>query len=94
MGRAHSNDDIEDTDAIGIDAGIDDIGTADITEMASSRDDSAETRTVTSRCRIREQLNADIEAFLAAGGCISHVDARAVSGMPRGSGGDAGSRLI
>lgn len=93
MGRAHSNDDIDDTDGIGIEADIDDISSPDIVEMSGSKDDGAETRSVTSRCRIREQLNSDIDAYLASGGCISHVDTHLVVLPQRRNSDDYGSRL-
>jgi hypothetical protein len=35
------------------------------------------------RNRIREQLNADVEAFLASGGKITNVDANVMSDPPK-----------
>ena len=95
MGRAHRSDDMEDSDDIGLETGVmDDISGSEIAEMASSREDAAEARSVTSRCRIREQLSSDIEAFLARGGHIDLVDPRMMADPPRRPGGNYGSRPI
>lgn len=95
MGRAHRSDDMDDSDDIGLETEVmDEISSSDVAEMASSREDAAEARSVTSRCRIREQLSSDIEAFLARGGNIDRVDPRVMADPPRRPGGDYGSRPI
>ncbi|HQQ62134.1 MAG TPA: hypothetical protein PLF22_01035 [Pseudomonadales bacterium] len=76
MARAHRGDDMDDTDDMGMDLDVAEevtSGSADVS-MASSREDAPEARSVTSRCRIREQLQRDMEAFLAHGGAINHVE--------------------
>ncbi len=94
MARANNPDDMDDTDG-GIESDVvDEVSSADAAEMAASREDAPEARTVTSRCRIREQLNEDIEAFLARGGAINHVEAHVVSDPPRRPVSDYGSRPI
>lgn len=95
MARADRNNDFDDDDDVGLDASLDDTGFGDTPEPFSAREEaSAETRSVSSRCRIREQLNHDVEDFLAHGGCISQIDPRAVRPVPGRSGGDIGSSLF
>lgn len=42
--------------------------------FVSNRRDSAEGLSVSSRQRVREKMQADIDAFLAGGGKIQHFD--------------------
>jgi hypothetical protein len=90
---------MDDSDDISMDAPIDDIGNNDVAEMASSREDAPEARSITSRCRIRDQLNHDIDAYLASGGAIHHAEDYLRSDLPRNpgshyGGGHYGSRPI
>jgi hypothetical protein len=43
-------------------------------ERASTQEDAPEARSITSRCRIREQLEKDLQAYLSHGGAIHHVE--------------------
>ncbi|MCC7516035.1 MAG: hypothetical protein IT470_01710 [Pseudomonadales bacterium] len=75
MGRAYRSDDTEQVDRaamedVAVDDVMDEIVVVDFAEMPSRRDDAAETRSVSSRSRIREQLEEDIRAYLARGGEI------------------------
>lgn len=95
MGRTYRSDDIDDPDDIGLETVEEDIGGgSDAAEMASSREDAPEARSVTSRCRIRDQLNHDIEAYLASGGAIHPADNRLKGDAPHGPGGHFGSRSV
>lgn len=89
MGRAFRSNDMEDSEDIAADAPEDDVVlnrvvVEDMVELAPrrEREDDPETRSVTSRCRIREQLNHDIEAYLASGGAIHHEADRLQRGAP------------
>lgn len=42
--------------------------------LASAKDEAADARNVTSRQTIRDKMQSDIEAFLAKGGEIEHLD--------------------
>lgn len=42
-------------------------------EAAATREEQAETRSVEARRKLREQMEADIDAFLKAGGKIEQV---------------------
>ncbi len=92
MGRAYKSDDMDDSDDIGMESADDDISSFDAAEMASSREDAAEARSVTSRCRIRDQLNHDIEEYLASGGAIHHAADRLNHDAPFNPGNHQGSR--
>ncbi len=75
MGRAYRSDDTEQVDRaamedVAVDDVMDEIVVVDFAEMPSRRDDAAETRSVSSRSRMREQLEEDIRAYLARGGEI------------------------
>jgi hypothetical protein len=72
MGRTYRSEDMEDSDDIGMESAEEYISSFDAAEMANSREDAAVARSVTSRCRIRDQLNRDIEAYLSSGGAIHH----------------------
>lgn len=75
MARAYRSDDMDDTDGMGMDLDVSDEVVSATAEsgLAISREDTAEARSVTSRCRIREQLQRDMDAYLARGGAIDHV---------------------
>ena len=59
----------------------DDVNTLanDAAEMASTQEDAPEARSITSRCRIREQLEKDLQAYLSHGGAIHHVEQTGVT---------------
>lgn len=96
MARAMRGDEMDDSDDVGMDAEVADdiVSSSDAAEMASSREDAPEARSVTSRCRIRDQLNSDIEAFLQHGGAIHHVDTHVMADPPRRPTSEYGSRPI
>jgi len=92
MSRVDSSEGMDDMeDDIGMDGAVEEISNG-LLEVVAGKDE-AEMRSVTSRCRIREQLNADVEAYLASGGCISHVDTHLVVLPQRRSAGEFDSRL-
>lgn len=79
MGRARIDDDRDDNDDIGFSETDDltqDVYTlaSDAAEMATTQEDAPEARSVTSRCRIREQLEKDLQAYLSHGGSIHHIE--------------------
>jgi hypothetical protein len=79
MARSSMSDDFNDNDDIGYstDDSIDNSGftlDTDAAELASTQEDAPEARSVTSRCRIREQLEQDIQAYLQHGGSIHHIE--------------------
>ncbi|HSC74736.1 MAG TPA: hypothetical protein VLB90_00700 [Pseudomonadales bacterium] len=92
MGRTYKSDDMDDSDDIGMESAEEDISSFDVADMASSREDAAEARSVTSRRRIRDQLNQDIEAYLASGGAIHHAADRLQRSEPYNPGSHHGSR--
>lgn len=59
-----------------------------------SREDDAEHRTLTSRRRLRSQVDHDIEDFLANGGEIKKVDAHVTADPPKKPSSNYGSRPI
>jgi len=63
-------------------------------ETAASKDESAEHRSLSSRDRIREQLDDDIAAFLAQGGAIQAVDPHVTGDPPQKPVSNYGSRPI
>ncbi len=79
MGRSLNDDDRDDNDGI-VFPETDDITdsiytlTADAADIASTQEDAPEARSVTSRCRIREQLERDLQSYLSHGGSIHHID--------------------
>jgi len=52
-------------------------------EVMGSRNEAAESRSVTSRCRVREKMRRDIEAFLDGGGNIHQIDPHVMADPPR-----------
>jgi flagellar basal body-associated protein FliL len=46
------------------------------------KDDEESIRTVNAKHNVRQQLDADIEAFLAKGGAISEIDANVTADPP------------
>ena len=59
-----------------------------------SRDEPADQRTVESRKKLRESLNAQIEEFLAQGGEIEEVPSNVTSDPPKKPSGEYGNRPI
>lgn len=94
MARANRTDDMDDADDMAMDGEMVDDISSEVAEMASSREDAPEARSVTSRCRIREQLQHDVEAFLARGGHIDHVEQNVLADPPHRPVSDYGSRPI
>lgn len=81
MARARTNDDFNDNDYNGFNAAADDgeteyflaDGDTEAKEMAATREESPEARSPSARCRVREQLERDIQAYLEHGGTIHQV---------------------
>ena len=48
-----------------------------------SREEWADTRTVASRKRLHEQMSDDVEAFLARGGQINHIEPHVTADPPK-----------
>lgn len=61
---------------------------------AAADADAADERTVASRQKLREEMAADIEAFLARGGKISQIEPNVTADPPRKPDSDYGSRPI
>jgi hypothetical protein len=61
---------------------------------AAADADSADERTVASRQKMREEMAADIEAFLARGGKIAQIEPNVTADPPRKPDSDYGSRPI
>ena len=59
-----------------------------------SKEESAETRTVASRMRVRNQLDSEIEKFLTQGGKIDNVAPNVMGDPPRKPESNYGSRPI
>lgn len=59
-----------------------------------SKDDRPEDRSVTSRRRVHDQLESQVEAFLAHGGAISHIDPHVTADNEQSAGAAYGSRPI
>ena len=57
-------------------------------------EDSPDERTVASRQKLREEMAADIEAFLARGGKIAQIEPNVTADPPRKPDSDYGSRPI
>ncbi len=97
MARVNTGDDMDDMDGDDISVSADaaeSLSSSDAAEMAASREDAPEARSVTSRCRIRDQLNDDIAEFLLRGGAINNVEAHVMADPPRRPNSDYGSRPI
>ena len=63
-------------------------------EFMGSRNETAESRSVTSRCRVREKMRRDIEAFLARGGHIRQIEPNVMADPPRKPQSHYGNRLV
>lgn len=61
---------------------------------APAAEDSPDERTVASRQKLREEMAADIEAFLARGGKIAQIEPNVTADPPRKPDSDYGSRPI
>ena len=59
-----------------------------------SRDDTADSRTVASRQRLRDQLSDEIQAFLAKGGTINRVETSVCADPPKRPSSTYGQRPI
>ena len=96
MARAYRTNDVEDVDDVSVaaEAGEEAVSSSEAAEMAASREDAPEARSVTSRSRIRDQLCSDSEAFLARGGAIDRVDPHVMADPPRRPTSEYGSRPI
>jgi hypothetical protein len=91
MAKVYVSDDMDDSDEIDVDASLDDLGGETVEAPGRRGEDAPEVRSVTSRCRIREQLNHDIEAYLASGGAIHPAENRWKSDAAHNPGGHYGS---
>lgn len=67
--------------------------TIDISYLGS-REDSADSRTVASRKRLRDQLSDEIQAFLAKGGKIDQVASHVTADPPKRPNSNYGQRPI
>ena len=63
-------------------------------EFIGSKDEKAETRSVTSRHRLRSQVEEDIARFLQEGGAINHIEPDVTADPPRKPESNYGSRAI
>ena len=63
-------------------------------EFFGSKEDHAEDRSVSSRERVRDQLQDEIEKFLSRGGKIDQVDPHVTADPPKKPGNSYGSRPI
>lgn len=72
---------------------IDGVANVDL-EFIGSRDESADQRNVVSRHRIRNQMEADIAAFLAQGGAINAIEPNVCADPPKKPSSAYGSRPI
>jgi len=61
---------------------------------AGAGEDSPDERTVASRQKLREEMAAEIEAFLARGGKIAQIEPNVTADPPRKPDSDYGSRPI
>lgn len=59
-----------------------------------SKDDHPEDRSVSSRRRIHDQVNSQVEEFLASGGCISQIAPHVTAESDDKAGASYGSRPI
>jgi hypothetical protein len=59
-----------------------------------SSEEYAKGRTIDSRRRIRQTMNEDVEAFISAGGCISHIAPNVTADPPKKPGNRYGGRSI
>lgn len=63
-------------------------------EYIGSKDETAETRTIASRARLRSQMDSDIEKFLSQGGTISEIEPNVTADPPTKPVSSYGSRPI
>jgi hypothetical protein len=63
-------------------------------EFVGSNEEMAETRTLASRARLRDQMQTDIEAFLTQGGEISEIAPNVMADPPQKPSSNYGSRPI
>ncbi len=82
-GRKKSQDSTDAAPAKGVDL-----------EFIGSKDEKAETRSVTSRHRLRSQVEDDIARFLQSGGSIDQIAPDVTADPPRKPESNYGSRAI
>ena len=63
-------------------------------EFIGSREENAESRTIASRERLRQQMSGEIEAFLNKGGKISQIDRHVTADPPQKPSSNYGERPI
>jgi len=51
-------------------------------EMVVTEDDNESVRTMDAQEAVREQLESDIEVFLASGGCVQEIDTNVMADPP------------
>ena len=56
--------------------------------------DEAPTRSLSSRAKLRDQMQHDVETFLKSGGKVSHIENNVMADPPRKPKSDYGSRPI
>lgn len=82
MARVRASDDYNDNEFTHISDAEDDSATesyadqgdSEAKEIAATHEESPEARSPSQRCRAREQLERDIQAYLLHGGVIHHID--------------------
>ena len=103
MGKFDDNDDEIDDIEGDAEGEVEEDGDADTESEASASggsgpaaaaEDSPDERTVASRQKLREEMAADIEAFLARGGKIAQIEPNVTADPPRKPDSDYGSRPI
>jgi len=63
-------------------------------EFFSGKGDHGEDRSVSSKARVREQLQKEMEEFMAKGGCVDEVDPNVTADPPKKPNSNYGSRPI
>lgn len=63
-------------------------------DYIGSKEESAETRSVASRAKLRSKMNDDVEAFLKKGGKIQEIEPNVMADPPRKPVSNYGSRPI
>ena len=63
-------------------------------DYIGSKEESAETRSVASRAKLRSQMNSDVESFLREGGEIKEIEPNVMADPPRKPISNYGSRPI
>ncbi len=63
-------------------------------EYIGSKEESAETRSIASRAKLRSQMEADVDAYLQKGGKIKEIEPNVMADPPRKPVSNYGSRPI